>query len=133
MSKTFKTRPLRVRMVDEKDLAVGLEEIHYHDKGFCDLPEKTFKEINAQHESPDFHWGKSCTYFFSYTGVNVCGCRICTGFDSRRSSKRRVRHAKRDSMRRILKVVNSRGREVEPLEELEAFAANLHDAAKKKW
>lgn len=92
MSKTFKTRPWGVRILDKRENKIGVEEQHNHVKGFCDMPERTPQALKAQHESDDFRWGKSCTFSFRYKGVGICGCAMCTGHFNRKSVRRSARH-----------------------------------------
>lgn len=92
MSKTFKTRPWDVRLLDKRETKVGIEEQHDHTKGYCDIPERTPQALRAQHESPDFAGSRSCTFSFRYKGVGICGCPLCTGQFNRKSVRRSARH-----------------------------------------
>lgn len=116
MSKTLKTRPLSVRMFDKRDNSVGVKEIHHHAKGFCDIPERAIKAVQEQHETEGYVHNKSCTYYFAYRGVNICGCRMCTGHDFRKQKNRRGRHNEQMELLKVKKTVTS----VQNLEPVEA-------------
>lgn len=90
MSRTYKTRPLEVRMVDKKDNAVGVEEVHNHTYGReCDLPPYDAKEImNDPRESIN----NKCHYFFVYRGVSICSCHTCSGKEEYKAQNRKTRH-----------------------------------------
>lgn len=97
MSKTHKTRPLDVRMLDPKDTAAGITESHNHEKGYCDLPERNYKAIGERHRqiAADEYPVPSrdrCTFNFAYKGVNICGCPTCSAHFSRREERRKIRH-----------------------------------------
>lgn len=104
MSRTRKTRPLQVRMADVKDYGVGYEEVHNHIDGReCDLPEN----INSKVLNPDslkyIENNVSCHYSFTYQGVNICGCKMCTGHDIRKHENRKQRHAAKQGLHNALK------------------------------
>jgi hypothetical protein len=97
VSKTHKTRPLDVRMLDPKDTAAGIVESHNHEKGYCDLPERNHKAIEERHKliMADEYPVPSrdrCTFNFAYKGVNICGCPICSQKFARREERRKIRH-----------------------------------------
>ena len=84
MSRTWKTRPMQVRLWDD------LEKVAYHvckRSADCDLP-KSLKQ-NLLQTGPGH-----CKWLFTYTGVNVCACQMCYGQDwlklSKRADRRRV-------------------------------------------
>lgn len=103
MSKTHKTRPLDVRMMDPKDTAVGMTESHNHEKGYCDLPERNYKAMEERHklimadEYPVSSHDR-CSFEFAYQGVNICGCPICSATFSRREERRKIRHASKKAL-----------------------------------
>lgn len=97
LSKTDKTRPLAVRMMDPKDTAAGITESHNHEKGYCDLPERNYKAIEERHrqiaaDEYPVPYKDRCSYNFAYKGVNICGCTICSAQFSRREERRKIRH-----------------------------------------
>jgi hypothetical protein len=97
VSKTHKTRPLDVRMLDPKDIAAGIAESHNHEKGYCDLPERNHKAIEERHKliMADEYPVSSrdrCSFNFAYKGVNICGCPLCTAKFARREERRKIRH-----------------------------------------
>ena len=90
MSRTFKTRPLRVRMLDSKDHAVTLVETHDHTGGReCDLPERDIRRINEAETAEE---KTKCYYSFEPNGTNICGCKMCTGKDEIHHENRKNRH-----------------------------------------
>lgn len=97
MSKTLKTRPLAVRILDMKDHTVGSKETHRHQKGHCDLPEHNIKALMEREDELNngeypYKRSESCTYDFAYTGVGICGCKLCTDQFGRKKGVRRTRH-----------------------------------------
>lgn len=116
MSKTLKTRPLHVRILDPKDHAVGIAEHHNHEKGFCDLPERTAKAIEERHEEMvrgeyPFKTRQTCRYDFTYTGVGICGCNLCTGQDERKLKARKTRHVAKDVLSKETREIQAAMRE----------------------
>lgn len=90
MSRTYKTRPLEVRMLDKKDNAVGVQEIHNHKNGReCDLPEYDAKKIM---NDPRKNIYQKCHYSFVYRGVHLCSCHICSGKEEFKAENRKNRH-----------------------------------------
>lgn len=112
MSKTDKTRPLSVRMMDPKDIAVGVRESHSHEKGFCDLPERNYKAVDerdkeiAAGEYP-VPASDRCDFHFAYRGVNICGCPICSAHFSRREERRKIRHESKKVLGNTRKMVQA--------------------------
>lgn len=97
MSRTIKTRPLTVRVMDPKDHTVGVRETHNHEKGYCDLPARTIESLNERYEmlakgTYEVSRYDTCLYDFRYMGTNVCGCHMCTDHFERKISNRRSRH-----------------------------------------
>lgn len=92
MSKTDKTRPYWVRLFDQPQ---NYLEAHDHVNGVCDLPDRP-----AADSSSNTWWGSwlrhECGYTWSaafcYSGEGQCGCRLCTGYHTRREERRRDRH-----------------------------------------
>lgn len=111
MSRTDKTRPVSVRMMDPQDQKIGVHEFHNHIKGYCDLPERNAKDMDAQYDiirkSSDLTLGQSCHYGFAYKGSNMCGCKMCTGQHYRKSERRGTRHNSKASLKKHTKEVNS--------------------------
>lgn len=112
MSKTDKTRPLDVRMMDPKDLAVGVRESHNHEKGYCDLPERNYKAIEERHklimaEEYPVSYADRCSFQFAYKGVNICGCPLCSAHFSRREERRKIRHESKKVLGNTRKMVQA--------------------------
>lgn len=108
MSNTDKTRPLFVRMMDPKDVKVGMVENHNHLKGYCDIPDRHDVKAVLEHFYETRHnYRDSCHYDFSYNGTNVCGCNMCTGKLSRRTERRAQRHTAKASLNNHKKLVNA--------------------------
>lgn len=111
MSRTDKTRPVTVRMLDSHDNKIGIHEYHNHVKGFCDLPPRDPKAIEGQHDeimhNPELTFGQTCHYDFSYKGSNMCGCKLCTGQAWRKEERRAKRHNSKVSLKKHTKEVNS--------------------------
>lgn len=118
MSKTDKTRPLDVRMMDPKDNAIGMAERHDHRKGVCTLPERNVKAERAAQENNNGHW-TDCYYIWTYQGVNMCGCKMCTDAEPRREERRARRHQVKTQLRTNLKEINGYLEEIEDIEDLE--------------
>lgn len=98
MSKTLKTRPLHVRILDPKDHTIGLAEHHNHTKGYCDLPERTIQALSEREEQMakgeyPHRRKESCSYDFSYKGVGICSCLMCSDRIGRKKKARKVRHS----------------------------------------
>lgn len=108
MSRTIKTRPLVVRMLDPKDHSVGVSELHRHDKGYCDLPARNIDAVlereellrSGEYEVP---YSETCDYSFSYVGVEVCGCAMCTEQDERKAKARKTRRETKVELRKQTK------------------------------
>lgn len=105
MSKTFKTRPWGVRILDKRETKIGIEEHHNHIKGYCDMPEPTPQALKAQHESDDYLGSRSCTFSFRYKGVGICGCNMCTAHEYRKGLRRSGRHKEAALIRSAEKMV----------------------------
>lgn len=140
MSRTDKTRPVSIRMMDRQDQKIGVHEYHNHIKGYCDLPERNAKDMDAQYDvirkSSDLTLGQSCHYGFAYKGSNMCGCKMCTGQHYRKSERRGKRHNSKASLKKHTKEVNSQfalreeilAMEFEHIETaVEAYVAHLDD------
>lgn len=96
MSRTIKTRPLFVRVMDPKDHTVGVRETHHHEKGYCDLPPRTIEAVMERYElirngTYEVSRSETCIYDFSYVGTNICGCALCTGQFERKEKARKDR------------------------------------------
>lgn len=136
MSRTDKTRPLNVRMLDAKDIKIGVHEYHNHVKGYCDLPPRDPKAIEEQHneivQNDDRSFRQSCHYDFAYKGSNMCGCKMCTGQDWRKEERRAKRHNAKTSLHNHKKTVNARlNDDIEDVEELEEELSYLEPEADK--
>lgn len=101
MSRTFKTRPLDVRIFDPKDKKITREEIHNHANGReCDLPEPDAKSQLEHLENPDI--AHKCYWKWSYNGRGVCGCPQCTGKYEHKEENRRTRHSAKKEIDKAL-------------------------------
>lgn len=112
MSKTYKTRPLSVRMHDKKDHGVGVEECHNHVNRECDLPIRDY-QTNAIHV--DEYEGSPediCHWSFTYTGKGLCGCKMCTGQFTRKLENRIDRRKTKQELQKAVGVID----EVEEIE-----------------
>lgn len=103
MSRTIKTRPLYVRVMDPKDHTVGVRETHRHEKGYCDLPPRTIEALMERYEllgngTYEVSRHETCIYDFSYLGVNICGCVLCTGQFERKEKARKSRRSTKASL-----------------------------------
>lgn len=99
MSRTRKTRPLMVKAADPTDHTVGLEEVHDHDDGVCNLPERPPRKL--EHVTEIMYRPGQCYYTWEYKGVGLCGCRMCTAHDEFKADRRKARHeAKRELKQR---------------------------------
>lgn len=96
MSKTFKTRPLTVRLSDPNDNKVGYEEKHsHHGNRECDLPNTVKEQIKLD---ADKLRNLNCYYDFKYIGHRVCGCPMCTEKFERKVARKKERHSKKTSI-----------------------------------
>lgn len=95
MSKTYKTRPLSVRVADATDNGVGCKEFHDHRDGICDLPPSPVEQVKMR-EQTKCHWS------YYYNGHGLCGCGMCTERDERRSERRKNRHESKQSLRTFM-------------------------------
>lgn len=89
MSKTWKTRPLKVRMGDKNDHGVDISEHHDHRHGECDLPDSHL----------DDDTGHKCFYTYEYNGHGLHSCSLCTDKDGRKANRKR----ERSNIRKTLK------------------------------
>lgn len=97
MSKTFKTRPLYVRIFDRKDNGVKRKAVHQHEGGReCDLPNPDVKSNLAHNEDPALY--RKCYWNWSYNGRGVCGCPQCT---RKYEHKEENRHFRRGAKKEI--------------------------------
>lgn len=92
MSKTYKTRPLSVRVADVKDNGVGIKEVHDHRNGECDLPSSPVEQLKIEGTT-------KCHWSYAYNGRGLCGCGLCTERFQRRMDRRRERHNSKRSLR----------------------------------
>ena len=91
MSRTWKTRPLDVRMADKHDAPVDILEHHDHLEGKCDLPSNPREQMmEARKTGAD----TDCYFTWGYKGKNLCGCHMCTDYYGRKWDRRRERHSK---------------------------------------
>ena len=95
MSKTFKTRPLSVRLADSNDNRVSYIENHNHTNADCDLPSTVKEQIKLSGE--DLR-NLSCYYDFKFIGHKVCGCAMCTEKIYRKTERKKERNSKRNSI-----------------------------------
>lgn len=94
MSKTWKTRPLMVRMADKRDTGAGIQESHDHTQGSCDLPGSPEEQMSQT--------GTTCRYYFKYTGHKICSCNLCSDKFERRKSIKQTRQNKRSTIKEQL-------------------------------
>jgi hypothetical protein len=88
MSKTWKTRPLMVRINDKEDKAVDAVENHDHSEFECSLPDSPVAQLKLTHEQ----WrALNCRYDWGYSGHNLCGCPMCTDRWGKESKKKERR------------------------------------------
>jgi hypothetical protein len=99
MSKTRKTRPLIVRMLDKNDHGVAYTEHHNHTDGECDLPDPD-PSLILEHQ--DNNNRTKCYYRFAFVGKGLCGCRMCTGQAERKENTRKARHNERKNIKEIV-------------------------------
>ncbi len=109
MSKTYKTRPLSVRMHDRKDHGVGIEEYHNHVNRECDLPTRDY-QANLVHieenEKNDGWLHEICHWSFTYTGKGLCGCKMCTEQIFRKAENRKERHRVKQELQKARGLVS---------------------------
>lgn len=92
MSKTWKTRPLWVRLADKQDTKAHPMEHHDHTNGHvCDLPESplAFGDRTTQ-----------CYWSYKYTGTGLCGCPMCTDHYWHKQENRSARRKNRLDLKR---------------------------------
>lgn len=96
MSKTDKTRPWRVRVMDKK---TWLEEDHDHRDGPCDLPPPPALVCDfwAGRTTTRCYWNASCEFWV--TPSNYCGCPTCNDTRGRRLETKRARAQARQRVR----------------------------------
>lgn len=98
MSKTDKTKPWAIRVMEHQPWAN-----HDHRDGICDLPEHFRDNAYYTTESGAGHCRWS-DWNVCYDGCcNGCGCRVCSGYYTRRAERRRSRHVTRRQMRALEK------------------------------
>ena len=112
MSRTYKTRPLSVRVHDPKEKDLQPKPIHTCDTGSheCDLPEF---DANA------LYTGGKCYWSFSFNKPkNICGCNMCTQHEEKIAERREFRKKSKNQLRNALKnLVNVN--DLENVDELE--------------
>lgn len=97
MSKTRKTRPIHVRMVDKADNGVGMEEHHDHTNGKeCDLPGTPAEEIILQKSEK---YRPNCYYHWRFVGKGLCGCPMCTNKIERKLDIKKSRRSEEKAIR----------------------------------
>lgn len=89
MSRTFKTDPFWVKLQHPERTGIHPREVHDHRDGKCNLP--TLDRASC------IRWAgvHDCRWEWKYSGVNECGCRMCTNYWQRRWDRRRVRNHER--------------------------------------
>lgn len=125
MSRTIKTRPLHIRVMDPKDHSVGKRETHRHEKGYCDLPAPTIEALNERYEqlnngTYEVTRSETCIYDFSYLGTNICGCPMCTGHFERKEEVRRTRRTTKVALNQETKRLRAADDLDEVLEEIDS-------------
>ena len=93
MSKTYKTRPLDVRIADPNDHGVDAKEHHNHADGeLCDLPESPREALKLPHTN--------CHYEYAYNGHGLHSCPLCTDKFGRQKKRRRERREAKETLRK---------------------------------
>ena len=95
MSRTSIHRPYWVLFFDDPRL---VRECHDHGSGQCDLPTLAAWAAAVREGSPPAGARWNCSYELDWRKV-PCGCRMCTGRDFRRQTRRRDRHIARAQYR----------------------------------
>ena len=85
MSRTDAHRPHWVWFRDHPEL---IREVHRHETGACDLPER-----------PSRGWGTRCFWEFCNPELGRCSCAMCTGKPWRRLDNRAARQLTRQVLR----------------------------------
>lgn len=128
MSKTFKTRPASVKVLDDPS---WLTERHDHRFGSCDLGERPKKKKKAElrwfgsggaSSSPGGTREPRCFWWFAdsfwHQPANGCGCPLCTAQDWRKAERRKQRHVGKADVRTEQRVASGVAR---------SSSASLHD------
>lgn len=89
MSKTFKTRPISVRIADKNDTHIAHSEHHNHIDRECDLPLTVKDAINVE---------SICHYEFKYNGHGLHSCTLCTDKPGRQLARRKERRKVREQL-----------------------------------
>lgn len=77
MSRTWKTRPLKVSMWDSSYKKIKMKAYHDHRNGACDLPDN-YKDDRVN-SWPNSNWYRmACSWGFVYTGRSTCACPGCS-------------------------------------------------------
>ncbi len=98
MSKTDKTKPWRIRVMEHQPWAN-----HDHSDGICDLPEQWKDNSYRSTESGADHCRWS-DWNICYKGSCCygCGCHMCTGQAWRKAKRRRSRYrARRQNLKYV--------------------------------
>lgn len=93
MSRTDKTKPMRVRMIEH-----GLLAHHEHRIGICNLPDSPLVDQRPFHFAQDCYWRPEDHWWPCCRG---CSCRMCTGYWGRRAERRASRHAAKAWARKV--------------------------------
>lgn len=94
MSRTFKTRPISVRIADKRDTDISHKEHHDHVDRECDLPPDLKVAIGAE--------PTVCHYEYEYNGHGLHSCALCTDKEGRVRDRRRERRTVREQLRKEL-------------------------------
>lgn len=86
MSRTFKTDPYWVKLRHPERSGIHPVARHDHSDTPCNLPSSPTEST--------YVFG-DCYWEWHYTGVNECGCRMCTNYWQRRWDRRRARNYER--------------------------------------
>jgi hypothetical protein len=86
MSKTDKTKPWDLRILEHAP-----RQQHDHRDGVCDLPDLRSRADVGWRGNGHCYWSEG-SILYSDQCCYGCGCRICTGYYTRRQERRRERH-----------------------------------------
>lgn len=116
MSKTDKTRPWRVRVMDKKR---WLTEVHDHTDGLCDLPPRPALVCDFWRNGRETRCRWDASRDFWVTPSNYCGCPMCNDQEGRRLNVKRSRAAGRREADEAFKDVAAYGTR-DPLDDFDS-------------
>lgn len=108
VSRTDKTKPWRVRVVEHRPVAE-----HHHPEGICDLPGSPLDETGLWSEHY-CHWQNNIMWGpWRGSCCGGCGCRMCSGYWTRRWARRADRHQAQRDARALVKIARTPETEVD--------------------